>query len=546
MEMRFLTRLLLSTGWFLSLATWAMAQNARDDTGLAADAELVETRTEVPKLKAPVEYVMKDGVVEIELSEYAGYAGLIAANNGLAPNEDSVFSKKHGFKVKLTISEEESWSSLNSGRMAAAATTTDVLAVYGRQLAVKVPVLIGFSRGADGIVVRSDIKRINDLKGKTVATCQFTEADFLLRYLAQEAGAGIHMLPDLNTTPDAEKINVVYCADAFGAGDLFLRDIKAGRNRLAGCVTWAPKTTEVAEASEGKARILVTNRNLLIVADILIVNAGFAKTNPKIMTGLVAGIIEGNTMVREKPDQFTQVIAKAFKWKPDDVKGELAKVHLANFPENQAFFAGTLDSAGSYEYIYETAGYVYGSSLIGEQIEAARLLDLSHLADLDKKGTFKGQTAAIAPLRSKGTTAEDDPNAQAIANAALLSKDIRFKFEANSSKLDMNHAENQKGLQSIAQLVKISPGSTILLRGHADGSQARQIRETQGESKARDMFISLKSLSKARCAEVKRVLEEKFKIDAARMESQGVGADEPTGKGSEADRRVEVLWMVLE
>ena len=43
----------------------------------------------------------------------------------------------------------------------------------------------------------------------------------------------------------------------------------------------------------------------------------------------------------------------------------------------------------------------------------------------------------------------------------------------------MNHAENQKGLQSIAQLVKISPGSTILLRGHADGSQARQIRETQ-------------------------------------------------------------------
>lgn len=544
--MKFLPRLLLSTAWFFSLTTWAMAQNAKDDTGLAADAELVETRTEVPKLKAPAEYVMKDGVVEIELSEYAGYAGLIAANNGLAPSEDSIFFKKHGFKVKLTISEEESWSSLNSGRMAAAATTTDVLAVYGRQFAVKVPVLIGFSRGADGIVVRSDIKRINDLKGKSLATCQFTEADFLLRYLAQEAGVGIHMLPDLTTPPDAEKINVVYCADAFGAGDLFLRDIKAGRNRLAGCVTWAPKTDEVAEASEGKARILVTNRNLLIVADILIVNAGFAKTNPKIVAGLVAGIIEGNTMVREKPDQFTQVIAKALKWKPDDVKGELAKVHLANFPENQAFFAGTLDSAGSYEYIYETAGYVYGSGLIGEQIEAAKLLDLSHLADLDKKGAFKGQSAAIAPLRSKGATAEDDPNAQAMANAALLSKDIRFKFQPNSSKLDMNHAENQKGLHSITQLVKISPGSTILLRGHADGSLARQIRETQGESKARDMFISLKSLSKARCAEVKRVLEEKFKIDAARMESQGVGADEPTGKGSETDRRVEVLWMVLE
>ncbi len=73
------------------------------------------------------------------------------------------------------------------------------------------------------------------------------------------------MLADLAAAPDKDKINLVYCADAFGAGDLFLRDLKAGRNRVAGCVTWAPKTSEVADQSEGKATILTTNRNLLIV-----------------------------------------------------------------------------------------------------------------------------------------------------------------------------------------------------------------------------------------------------------------------------------------
>jgi NitT/TauT family transport system substrate-binding protein len=133
--------------------------------GLAADAELVETRTEVPRLKADAPYEPKDGVVEVELSEYAGYSGLIVANGGLAPNDGSYFAKKHGFKVKLSLSEEESWSALNSGAIGASATTADVLAVYGKQFKVVVPAQIGFSRGADGIVVRSDVKRINQLKG---------------------------------------------------------------------------------------------------------------------------------------------------------------------------------------------------------------------------------------------------------------------------------------------------------------------------------------------------------------------------------------------
>jgi NitT/TauT family transport system substrate-binding protein len=194
----------------------ASSQQAAAATAAAAtpDADgkpvaLAETQTEIPKLAAPGTYQPKDNVVEIELSEYAGYAGLIAANGGLAPNDNSVFAKKHGFKVKLTLSEEESWSALNSGKMAASATTVDVLAVHGRQFQVVVPAQIGFSRGADGVVVRNDIKRINSLKGKILVTAQFTEADFFIRYLAQEAGLGIHNLADLKEKPDADKLNLV-------------------------------------------------------------------------------------------------------------------------------------------------------------------------------------------------------------------------------------------------------------------------------------------------------------------------------------------------
>src|SRR5262245_31331258 len=152
-------------------------------TGGGAAPEVAEVKVSVPTLSPPGQVQLKDNVVPIEISEYAGYAGLIAANGGLDPNENSVFFKKYGFKVKLTISEDENWSELNEGKIVASVTTADVLAVYGRQLHAVVPAQIGFSRGADGVVVRSDIKRINALKGRTIATAQFTEVDILIRYL---------------------------------------------------------------------------------------------------------------------------------------------------------------------------------------------------------------------------------------------------------------------------------------------------------------------------------------------------------------------------
>jgi NitT/TauT family transport system substrate-binding protein len=510
---------------------------------VAADAELVETRTEVPKLKDAATYSPKDGVVEIELSKYAGYSGLVVANGGLDASADSVFAKKYGFKVKLTLSEEESWSALNSGKMAASATTADVMAVYGRQFQVVVPVLIGFSRGADGVVVTSDIKKINDLQGKVLAASQFTESDFFIRYLADEAGLKIKMLANLTEKADPKKLNLVYCADGFGAGDIFLRDLKAGRNRMAGCVTWEPKTSEVVKGSEGKSHLLISNRNLLIIADILIVNKGFAQAHPEMVKGLVAGMIEGNDMVRNNQSKQLAVIGKAFGWTDDVARAELAKVHLANLPENDAFFSGAMDSAGSFGYIYETAPYVYGSELIGKPVDADKLVSLAALKAIKESGDFKDQKASITPLRADGRPAEKAANTDAVA---LLSKDIRFLFSPNSSKLEAGSKENTKGLESISQLLKVSPGSKVLLRGHADGSMLEKFRADGGEAKVREMKLSLKSLSKARCAEVKQILQEKLGVDESRIETQGVGADEPTGNGPDADRRVEVQWFTVE
>jgi NitT/TauT family transport system substrate-binding protein len=508
-------------------------------TALATEGkELVETQTEIPKLAPPGTYQPKNGVVEIELSEYPGYAGLIVANGGLAPNENSIFFKKHGFKVAIKLSEEESWSALNSGKMAASATTVDVLATYGRQFQVIVPAQIGFSRGADGVVVRSDIKRINALKGKTLATAQFTEADFFIRYLAQEAGLGINMLPDLKTPPEPDKLNLVFATDAFAACDLFVREVKAGGKALAGCVTWAPKTTEAASESGGKAHVLGTSKNVLIVADILIVNKGFAQQQPQMVAGLVNGLLEGNRAVRDNPTAYYDLIGQAFKWDREKTRTELAKVHLSNLPENLAFFSGAIDAAGSFGGIYQSAVYAYGNQLIKDPIDGERFLDLQHLKALDQSGAFKDQKVAIAPIRSSaGGPVETDP---------ILSKDIRFLFAPNSSNLDTNNADNLKNLEAIRRLLQVSPGSTILLRGHVDTSRMEEFRKQGGEQYLRQMALRAVEFSKARANEIKRLLIERHSVDVARLDAVGRGWDEPLGLDHEQNRRVEAQWFTLE
>ncbi|MSU21130.1 MAG: hypothetical protein EXS30_07015 [Pedosphaera sp.] len=511
---------------------------ARSEPASAGIPELVETQTTCPQLAPAGIYQPKDNTIEIELSEYAGYSGLVVANGGLEPNENSVFFKKHGFKVKLTLSEEESWSALNSGKMAASATTVDVLAVHCRQFQVTVPAQIGYSRGADGVVVRSDIKRINNLKGKILVTAQFTEADFFIRYLAQEAGIGINMLPDLKSRHDPEKLNLLYAADAFKAGDIFLRELQAGRTQLAGCVTWAPKTTEIAQQSGGKAHILATSKNLLIIADVLIVNKGFAQQNPDKVAGLVNGLMEGNRMVRDNQAAHIDLIAKTFKWDREQAKAELGKIHLSNLPENLAFFSGAIDAAGSFGGIYQSAILAYGSDLIKEPADADRFMDLKHLKALEQAGVFKDQKVTIAPIRSTaGGAVEGDP---------LLTKDIRFLFNPNTTALDLGVQENLKNLEAIKRLLQVSPGSTVLLRGHVDNSRVEEFRKQGGDQYVRQMALRAIDFSKQRASEIKRLLGEKHNVDASRLETVGRGWEEAVGSENEQNRRVEAQWFTLE
>jgi NitT/TauT family transport system substrate-binding protein len=523
--------------------TTATSAPSKADSGIAKPEgdvpEPIEPVTGTPTLEAANTYVPKDNTLRIDISEYAGYGGLIVANGGLDANPDSFFAKEYGFKVQISMSESETWGPLNNGKLAATATTADALAVLGRQFDAVVPIQLGYSRGADMVVVDRGIASVNALAGKTLAASQFNESEFFIRYLAQEAGVPVAVLRDLDSKPPAGSLGLVFYEDAFVACDAYQHELAGGAARLNGCVGWTPKTDEVIEASNGAAKALVSNRNLLVVADILAVNKGFAKAHPEMVKGLVHGILDGNRRLRDNPNENIAVVAKAFKWSEADARDELAHVHLSNLPENRAFFAGTIDSAGSFGGIFQSSVLAYGS-VIKNPTDPARFMDTSFLDALAKRSPFSEQKIAIAPIRTATQAAlEGDP---------LLSKDIRFFFEPNSSNLDRSAAQNQEYLQTIKRFLQVSPGSTVLLRGHVDNARVAEFRQSGGEQLVQSMALKAMELSRQRAIAVSDALLAKFpEIDKTRVESVGRGWEEPTGLTDNAlNRRVEVQWFTIE
>jgi NitT/TauT family transport system substrate-binding protein len=542
----------------LGVYLWLGQQSARERTSPPTDArtdapadgseesaqadgaapEPIEPVVGTPVLEAAAAYAPRDGVVQIDISEYAGYGGLIVANGGLEPNPDSFFAREYGFQVRISMSESETWSPLNNGRLAATATTTDVLAVLGRQFEAVIPVQIGYSRGADMVVVDRGIPSVNALAGKVLAASQFNESEFFIRYLAQEAGVPVAVLRDLDARAPPGALGLVFYEDAFVACDAYERELGRPRPRLQGCVGWTPRTDEVVQASNGAAKVLVSNKNLLVVADVLAVNKGFAQQQPAMVGGLVHGLLEGNRRLRDQPDEHVALVARAFGWTPAEAREELARVHLANLPENLAFFSGTIDSAGSFGGIFQSSVLAYGS-VIQNPADPARFFDTTYLDALAKKGLYADQKIAIAPIRSTAQGAlEGDP---------LLSKDIRFFFEPNSSILDKKAPQNLEYLDTIKRFLQVSPGSTVLLRGHVDNLRVPEFREQGGEQLVKSMALKAMELSRQRALAVSEALRERHKeLETTRIEVVGRGWEEPAGSDSDKNRRVEVQWFTLE
>ena len=95
-------------------------------------------------------------------------------------------------------------------------------------------------------------------------------------------------------------------------------------------------------------------------------------------------------------------------------------------------------------------------------------------------------------------------------------------------------------------MLQVSPGSTILLRGHVDNAMVEEFRKKGGEAFVRTQSLKAMELSKQRASTIKQMLTSRLSVDAQRIEVVGRGWEEPVSSNSDENRRVEVQWFTIE
>lgn len=476
----------------------------------------------------------KEKVVVFPINVWAGWLPIIAANHGFAPNEDSVFFKKYGFKVDLKLIDDpvaarDSYASGNSHILWG---TLDMMVLFAPDLlkdsrtAPRMFQQVDWSSGGDGVVVRTKIRSVADLKGKTIVYAQNSPSQYFISNLLINAGIGLN------------EVEHKYTSTAFEAAAAFVSDPK-----IDACVSWAPDIYNIPEKVAGTKILTTTAEANKLIADVWAVRADFARDKPEIVKGLVAGIFEGMDLLEDATFK-----AKAFQWmadgygmKMEDVKSMEQDAHSTNFAENKEFFLNS-NNPTNFERSWKNITYIYQQAgLIKETVSFNQVMDFSIIQELDKSGKFKHHTnkyvSKFVPTTYKKVNAE----------APIITQTVRINFYPNSSNIyepahDLTGApipntlydpNIEATLDRVARLVGAYDRAMVAITGHTDSSMKGKIPEK-----------IVKDLSNNRAEAVKRALVDKYKFDPEKFVIEGQGwdkaADASQPNNQALNRRVEI------
>jgi len=481
----------------------------------------------LPPVKGVSAYKWDDQqkIVRFPINVWIGWLPIVAANHGFKPNEESIFYKKFGFKVKLDLIDDpvEARNHYASGESHVLWGTLDMMVLFAEELmkdsrvAPRICQQIDWSNGGDGIVVRDNIKSVKDLQGKTIAFAQHSPSEYYLYRLLIDAGL---QKRDINSQP---------VDTAFGAARAFVSD-----PQIDGCVSWAPDIYTIPEKVKG-TRILSTTADAnKLIADVWAVRADFAKDHPAIVKGLVEGIFLGMQQVKQDPEPAFKWMAAGYGFEVGEVRDMKNDAHTTNFAENKQFFLNQ-NNPTNFERTWKTISIVYKKlGRIDRAIPFDQVMDFRFLKQLEQAGTFKEQKDEY-----QSTFVPQDFDKVVAERPEILTHTIRIHFYPNAA--DIWHKVGDKlcdptvndTLETAGRLAGQFDAATIAITGHCDSSMRGQVADA-----------AVKELSARRAKAVKEALVNKFHFPAAKFVTKGQGWDEPADPNDPANqaknRRVEI------
>lgn len=216
----------------------------------------------------------------------------------------------------------------------------------------KMFLLSDVSFGADGLVTRSDILRIQDLRGKKIAFTHGTASDFMLSKALERGGLRRSdvILIDLDDPTKA------------------LAALTSGEVDAA--LSWEPLMSQAVR--DGKGKILFTSREVPdMILGVFIAKPSLLE-DEKRLHHFVEGWLRSVEYVKQNPDECLPIMARGFGVSVADVAGMMDGLRLADRAKNEQYLGGpSIEPCKLDNFVREAAVYWVSVGLLKESGAAA-------------------------------------------------------------------------------------------------------------------------------------------------------------------------------
>ncbi len=254
--------------------------------------------------------------VAIGLSGWTGFAPLTLAK------EAGIF-KKHGLDVSLKkIPQKDRHLAIASGDIQCAATTVETWIVWNANGVATTQIFqLDKSYGADGMVVRNNVAKIAELKGKTVAaSAPGTAPYFALAWFLKKNGMSLKDVTVVNLEPGP-------AAQAF----------VAGQNDAA--MTYEPYLSTVRSNPQA-GKIIATTLDYPMVMDTFGCTPKFLADNPRAAKALADSYFEALAMIKSDPKKSFEIMGADVKQSGEQFEASQKYLRWQDREANRKFFAG--------------------------------------------------------------------------------------------------------------------------------------------------------------------------------------------------------------
>ena len=450
--------------------------------------------------------------LRVGINTWAGHAPGIVANLGLAPGKAGSIYTKAGLQVELTVIDDPvaKFAAFQAGQIDVMWDTVDSWAREASILAERGNVrgrailMEDWSRGGDGVVALASIKSVEDLKGKKIATTEFTPSHWLLLYLLNQSGL----------SPDDKKAiekSLIITQDAPAAAAMFKS------KKVDAAVTWEPDLSGAVEARGDEAHILVSTMAATnVIADVLVARQDVIDQAPGTMAAFVAGWFEAIDYMKKDPQGSNAVVGDALKLDGETVSGMLSGLKLTPFADTAQFF-GLTSGKAHFETLFDTAFRIWRKKgVVTRAVDAKDQYDARFVAATADR--YRGQVVVEPALAAKRPSEKDVP---------IINKTLSINFTPGSD--------------------EIMPGSFFTLDslGETMISFCQTYLRVEGNTDATGGHAINVELSRKRAEAVKKYLVGAFNLPPERFQTLGHGPDNPvapntTEAGRQLNRRTDI------